>query len=130
MKKIGLILLPVVIIILEMLPSGAVLLFAPSPTEIIRQTYSYFSLKPLMYTNFAPFITAILTCLILFFTIIIVIRKKKEMAKMISGLSIAAAIVSLMPLVFGAEHYSFLGVVITVLLIIEFILSKLVIENM
>ena len=38
-------------IVLEALPLGAVCTFAPSPTERVRETFSYFSLIPVSYTH-------------------------------------------------------------------------------
>ena len=61
MKKISLVVFPALTIVLEALPMGAVCTFAISPTERVRETFSYFSLIPFGYANFAPLITAILT---------------------------------------------------------------------
>ena len=49
-------------IVLELLPCGTVFcIFATSPTERVKETFSYFSLTPFGYANFAPLITATLT---------------------------------------------------------------------
>ena len=61
MKKISLVVFPALTIVLEALPMGAVCTFAISPTERVRETFSYFSLIPFGYANFAPLITAIFT---------------------------------------------------------------------
>jgi len=61
MKKVCLAVLPVLTIVLELLPLGAVCIFATSPTERVKETFSYFSLTPFGYANFAPLITATLT---------------------------------------------------------------------
>ena len=61
MKKVCLAVLPALTIVLELLPLGAVCIFATSPTERVKETFSYFSLTPFGYANFAPLITAILT---------------------------------------------------------------------
>ena len=61
MKKISLVVFPALTIVLEALPMGAVCTFAIFPTERVRETFSYFSLIPFGYANFAPLITAILT---------------------------------------------------------------------
>ena len=58
MKKISLVVLPAITIALEILPLGAVCIFAPSPTERVKETFSYFSPIPFGYANFAPLITA------------------------------------------------------------------------
>ena len=67
MKKISLVVFPALTIVLEALPMGAVCTFAISPTERVRETFSYFSLIPFGYANFAPLITAILTVVIFCF---------------------------------------------------------------
>lgn len=62
MKKVCLAVLPALTIVLELLPLGAVCIFATSPTERVKETFSYFSLTPFGYANFAPLITATLNC--------------------------------------------------------------------
>ena len=123
MKKIKLLILPIIAIILQTLPCGAVLVFAPSPTERVRETFSYFNLTPFGYANFAPFITALLTCIILLLALISI--KLEKMRKVVFWLSLAAAIISLLPLVFGIDYYSVVGGIITITLAIESVLAKI-----
>ncbi len=123
--EIGIVLLPLITLILELLPFGAVLIFAPSPTESIRKTYSYFSMKLLGYANFSPFATALLTCLILISGIRIFLKSSAKVLKILFTLSIVAVIISLIPLMSGFEYYSVTGAVITALLISETILAKI-----
>jgi len=123
MKKIRLLILPIITIILQALPCGAVLVFAPSPTERVRETFSYFNLTPFGYANFAPFITALLTCIILLLALISI--KLEKMRKVVFWLSLAAAIISLLPLVFGIDYYSVVGGIITITLAIESVLAKI-----
>ncbi len=123
MKKIRLLILPIITIILQILPCGAVLVFAPSPTERIRETFSYFNLTPFGYANFAPFITALLTCIILLLALISI--KLEKMRKAVFWLSLATAIISLLPLVFGIDYYSVVGGIITITLAIESVLAKI-----
>ena len=123
MKKIRLLILAIIAIILEILPCGAVLVFAPSPTERVRETFSYFNLTPFGYANFAPFITALLTCIILLLALISI--KLEKMRKAVFWLSLAAAIISLLPLVFGIDYYSVVGGIITITLVIESVLAKI-----
>lgn len=123
MKKIRLLILPIITIILQILPCGAVLVFAPSPTESVRETFSYFNLTPFGYANFAPFITALLTCIILLLALISI--KLEKMRKAVFWLSLAAAIISLLPLVFGIDYYSVVGGIITITLAIESVLAKI-----
>ena len=123
MKKIRLLILPIIKIILQILPCGAVLVFAPSPTERVRETFSYFNLTPFGYANFAPFITALLTCIILLLALISI--KLEKMRKAVFWLSLATAIISLLPLVFGIDYYSVVGGIITITLAIESVLAKI-----
>ena len=123
MKKIRLLILPIITIILQILPCGAVLVFAPSPTERVRETFSYFNLTPFGYANFAPFITALLNCIILLLALISI--KLEKMRKAVFWLSLATAIISLLPLVFGIDYYSVVGGIITITLAIESVLAKI-----
>lgn len=123
MKKIRLLILPIITIILQILPCGAVLVFAPSPTERVRETFSYFNLTPFGYANFAPFITALLTCIILLLALISI--KLEKMRKAVFWLSLATAIISLLPLVFGKDYYSVVGGIITITLVIESVFAKI-----
>lgn len=124
MKKFGMVLLPVFTIILELLPHGAVLIFAPSPADTIRETYAYFSLEPVGYANFAPFVTAFLTCIILILAIITIIKNDMKVGKALFITSLVAVMVSLVPLRFGIDYYSIIGGMITVMLVVECILAK------
>ena len=121
MKKIRLLILPIITIVLEILPYGAVLVFAPSPTD--RETFSYFSLTPFGYANFAPFITAMLTCVVLLLALISI--KQKRVCKALFIVSLVAAVISLLPLAFGFSYFSIVGVIITLMLAAESVLAKI-----
>jgi hypothetical protein len=123
MKKTGLVLLPIIAIALQILPSGATLIFAPSPTVTAKETYSYFSLAPLRYANFAPFITALLTCVVLLLALITI--KRNNVSKAVFIVSLIATIISLFPLIHGIDYYSVVGGMITVMLTAESVLARL-----
>mgnify|MGYP007095845188 CR=1 FL=1 len=122
MKKISLVVLPAITIALEILPLGAVCIFAPSPTERVKETFSYFSPIPFGYANFAPLITAILTVVILLLSLISL--KKDSVFNALFVLSIITAIISLMPLMYGLNNYSLVGAFITIALVTESIFVK------
>lgn len=61
-KRLPLLLFPVLALILEALPYGAVLQFARPAAAPLRELYSYFDLTPFGYANFAPLFTALGTC--------------------------------------------------------------------
>lgn len=118
-KKIATILLPIIAIILELLPYGAVLNFAPGPGETLRETYSYFSLMPFGYANLGPLLTAVLTCVMLLLAIILLFKEVRGIKKALFICSIVAVITSLMPLMFGFTYFSVVGGCITVVLAAE-----------
>ncbi len=115
-KIISLILI-IAVLVLEILPYGAVCNFIGDPEAniTIRHTYSYFDLTPYGYANFGPFLTAILSCIL---TILIVVSSpdKVNLNKPIAIISAIAVITSLMPLLYGLNFYSFVGALITLLL--------------
>ena len=108
----------VVILVLEILPYGAVLHFGNPEGEPFRATFSYFDLTPYGYANFGPFITAILTCVLLVLFVIKLFVDKCE--KAIKIISIIALITSLMPLLVNC--YSMIGGAISILLLAVFII--------
>ncbi len=121
------ILLPLIAIALEILPYGAVLNFGvqsdDGSIEIIRETYSYFSLIPFGYANFGCFITAILTSCLLFVGIINLLKSSNRLKNTITIISAIATLTSLSPILFGFSYISFVGVLISVTLSIELIIS-------
>jgi len=115
-----------VIIVLESLPYGAVLNFGEPNSDgsigFIRKTYSYFSLTPGGYANFAPFLTAVLSCALMFVIVISIFMEKNALKNASRILSILALLTSLMPLLLGVWYYSVCGLAISILLTGEIIL--------
>jgi hypothetical protein len=107
---------------LELTPWGAVLRFAQPEGEPIRKTYSYFSLVPYGYANFFPLLTAILTCLLLFYFVIAFLTKKQKAENTCFYLAIVGAIFSFLPLLQGFGNYSLTGFGISVLLSLAVVL--------
>ena len=120
MKKFSLLICPLMILILELLPFGVVLNFANPEGEPFRETFSYFSLTPFGYANFGPFITAILSCILLISVIIYLFKGKLKKFSIILG--IIACAISLSPLLFGLQFYSVIAGIITFLLGLEVML--------
>lgn len=120
------VILPIIAIFLELLPWGAVLKFAGEQNadgtfEYIYHTEPYFSLLPFGFANFGPLLTAVLTCILLILGLILVIWKKDKILdgiKVVLGVAIAT---SLMPLIFGFDFFSVVGVLISIVLILEFV---------
>lgn len=107
---------------LELTPWGAVLRFAQPDGGPVRKTYSYFSLVPYGYANFFPLLTAILTCLLLFYFLIAFITKKEKAGNTCFYLAIVGAIFSFLPLLQGFANYSLTGFGISVFLSLAVVL--------
>lgn len=121
MKKhrLSLMMLPVITLILELLPYGAVCNFANPEGEPWRQTYSYFNLLPFGYANFAPLLTAIVTCILLLLLTVFLFTGKGRLLRSAAGITWVAAVLSLGPLVFGIRFFSVVGALITLTLLAE-----------
>lgn len=112
---------------LEASPWGAVCNFAVAPESgggVDRQTFSYFDPVPLGYANAGPFLTAVLTCVLLIPVVIGCFVQNKSVLNCTTGLSAAAVITSLMPMMFGVSYYSVTGLLITLLLIASAVLGS------
>lgn len=94
-----------------------------TPTERVKETFSYFSLTPFGYANFAPLITATLTVAI--FLLSLFSLKKKGVLKALFVLSIITVVISLLPLMYGLNYYTLVGAFITGTLVIESVLAKI-----
>ncbi len=115
--------IPLIAVILEALPFGAVLNFGTQADDgtisYVRETFSYFDLTPFGYANFGPFLTAILSCVLLIVGIIYCKTGSVKCKGAIKALSIAAAVTSILPLMLGREYYSIIGITITAAMLFE-----------
>ena len=122
-KRLPVLILPIIMLILEVLPCGAVLYFGRPATDgsigYFRELYSYFDLTPFGYGNFAPLVTAVITCAAFILLVIYSINGKRKLAAAGMYLIGAGAVFSLGPLLLGARYYSVVGALITVSLIAE-----------
>ncbi len=116
-KKLIILCTTLIALVLEILPYGAVCNFANPEGEPWRRTYSYFDLTPFGYANFAPFIVALLTC-VLIILIVVSLVSKKEMKAPILAVSAIATVFSLAPLLYGIRFFSVVGALISVALAI------------
>ena len=124
-KRFVYLVLPIITLILEVLPYGAVCIFASSPTDRIRETFSYFDLTPFGYANFSPFLTALITCLIFILLLIYWLKGNVVFAIKAKNILYVATVMSLGPLVFGLSYFSVVGALITTCLIAELLLLQL-----
>ena len=118
-KRTRYLLLPVIALILEILPYGAVCNFANPEGEPWRKTFSYFDLTPFGYAHFAPFLTALATCVVLVLLLVYVFADKPSVIKAAKGVLGVAAVLSLCPLLFGISYFSVVGALISASLIAE-----------
>lgn len=112
----------IAILVLELLPYGAVLNFANAEGEALRSTYSYFDLTPYGYANFGPFITAILTCILLVTSFVNLLVDSRKLRASIRIVSVVALLISLAPLLINC--YSVWGGAISLLLLLVFTISS------
>lgn len=113
-QKALLAVLPAAVIVLELLPYGAVLHFANGFGGTIRETFSYFSFIPFGYANFGPLCTAVLSCLLLGLAAVYLLSGKGR--PILRIVSVAAFAVSLTPLLLSLSSFSVCGGAISVLL--------------
>jgi len=124
-KRLLYLVLPVITLILEIIPYGAVCNFAHPATDgsigHFRELYSYFDLIPFGYANFAPLITGILTCFIFLLVLIYCVFGKKRVLSLAKWILLICAITSLCPLILGIRFFSLVGALITVSIIGELV---------
>lgn len=89
-----------VALLLEILPIGAVMVFASSPSQRFTEVYSYFSLLLLGYANFTPMLTGIMTIATSLFSVIAIVRfdKSIKVKKAAFICSVLAFLLSIAPL--------------------------------
>lgn len=127
-KRCLYLILPIVTLILEILPYGAVCVFASSPTERVKETFSYFDLTPFGYANFAPLITAIISCLIFVMLLVFCIKGNVRIAIKAKNILYVAVVMSLGPLVFGIAYFSLVAALITISLVGELLLLQFTVK--
>ncbi len=89
-----------VALLLEILPIGAVMVFATGPSEHFTEVYSYFSFLPLGYANFTPMLTGIMTIATILFSVIAIVRfdKSSKIKKAAFICSVLSFLLSIVPL--------------------------------
>ena len=121
-KRLLYLIFPVITLILEILPYGAVCNFANPEGDPWRITYAYFDLTPFGNANFAPFLTALATCVALLLLGIYVFTGEKGLLSKVKIVIAVAFALSLCPLLFGVSYYSLVGGFITFSLAVEFVI--------
>ena len=110
-----------VILVLELLPYGAVLHFGNPEGEPFRETFSYFDLTPYGYANFGPFITALQTCSLLVMSVVDLFLNNRRLKNALRIVAFVALVASLGPLLVNC--YSIIGGAISILMLAVLIIS-------
>ena len=125
-KRLLCLIFPIVTLILEILPYGAVCNFANPEGEPWRRTFSYFDPLPFGYANFAPLLTAIVTCAVLISLLFYVFSGQSRLARLSKTLLCVGTVLSLCPLLYGVRYFSVVGALISASLLAELVLLRLV----
>lgn len=121
MKKLAYLILPIITIIFEALPLGVICNVPAVEGEAFNDKFSYFSSIPMDYNYFAPFVTAILTCIFTLLLLIYCFTNKKQLLNIAKYLVCTSAGFALGALFLGIKITS-IGIIITATLILEAIL--------
>lgn len=120
-QSIILVAILIAILVLEVLPYGAVLHFANPEGEPFRETFSYFDLTPYGYANFGPFITALQTCSLLVMSVVDLFLNNRRLKNALRIVAFVALVASLGPLLVNC--YSIIGGAISILMLAVLIIS-------
>ncbi len=121
-KKILLIVLPILAVVLETLPTGTVMYFGNPDGEPFRQTFSYFDPIHWGYADFVPNLTALLTCVLLVLATVNAVKGTRRVTKAMAILAILAATLSLFVLIVG---FTLIGLGIWLLLLLTALIAVL-----
>ncbi len=128
-RKLLLLILPVITVILEILPLGVKMCFmGPNPQENFTEYFSYFDTFPIGYAMLSPFLTAVLSCVILFLLIIFCFWNKSGLITVIKTLLYIASILSISSIIGGIKYFTIIGGLVTLSMIIELILLYVIKE--
>ena len=115
-KNVWLLLLALVVIALELQPTGAVLRFGNPGGEPFRETFSYFSLVPFGYANFAPLLTAVTSVILTVILVLELLFDRRGLRRTALVLSFVSLLLSLGPILYGFSNYSVVGAGISLFL--------------
>lgn len=120
LRRFALPLLPAAALVLEALPFGVRMLFAPGPETRIASYSAFFSFLPFGYGVFGPVIAALLTVLLL---VAALLTRKQDRVTGVTVLSAAALLAAVSPLFYVPDTFTLCGGFICTLLALELILS-------
>ena len=121
-KRLLFLIAPIIALILECLPGGVIMIFADGPDSTFTETYSYFGLTPIFYGMYGPFLTVIMTCVIIILSLIYVFTAKRGLKTAIMVLAVFGMAFSVLPLlmfILGVEEVTVINVIVALLLFAE-----------
>ena len=118
-KRISPIILACLLLIIEALPLGAALHIATADGTHTVQYCSYFDLMPFGNGNFAPFIVAILSIVLLVLLILFYFRPGKQLKKTIFFIACGTMLLAFCPLFYCMQCYSLMDCAVVLILFIE-----------
>ena len=122
LRRFALPLLPAAALVLEALPFGVRMVFAPGPETRAASYYAFFSFLPFGYGVFGPVIAA---CLTVFLLIAALLTRKQERTPGVTALSAAALLAAISPLFYVPDTFTVCGGFLCALLAAELVLSLL-----
>ena len=122
LRRLALPLLPAAALVLEALPFGVRMVFAPGPETRAVTFHAFFSFLPFGYGVFGPVIAALLTVLLL---IAALLTRKQDRTPGVTVLSAAALLAAVSPLFYVPDTFTVCGGLICVLLALELVFSLL-----
>lgn len=125
-KTISPIILTILLLALEILPLGSALHISNPEGNHIVQYCSYFHLKPFADGNFAPFVVAVLSVVLLALCILYFAKPSAKLKKGIFAISCIAMLLSFCPLFYCMECYSLFACLVVLIL---FILTMIFVER-
>ena len=106
-------------LLLEILPLGAVLIFAPEPGERVTESFSFFSLTPFGYANFFPLLAGVSTAAAALIAAVGLLRRRVRNTPAFVFSVMAAVFAALPAVVFGTGYMNIASWAIFGLLIVS-----------
>ena len=125
-KKITPIILACLLLILEALPLGAALHIANPNGSHTVQFCSYFDLRTFGAGNFAPFVVAIISVILLVLCVLFYINPSKQLKKVIFFVACIAMLLSFCPLFYCMQCYTLVDCLVVFIL---FVLTMIFVDQ-
>jgi len=127
LKRLIVLLPQLLVIVLELLPTGVVLQYtpAPNPNEFVNLTTFYFDINQFNYNVFMPFLTGLITIAILTLTIIWLTTEKMKLLFVIRILCLIELITSIFVLLWGIRYVSVVGTIMNGLIIAKLVVFRM-----